>query len=143
MKRRFFAISSSLVFMACGFCINTYAQADNQLRLHVPFDFSIRGEVLPSGNYLIQPVGNSGPAVWRFVGPKQSVMVMRRSVDDREGGGTYVTFNRYGDRYFVTGFQTTNYKVSIRPSRLELAMLKKYNDMYAAGPEKIIVRASL
>jgi hypothetical protein len=81
-------------------------QAQQSLRVKIPFDFVANQTALPAGEYLVQPSGLASPAliVKRTDGGKPAVATMMSQSVDANGGKheSCLVFRVYGDRYFLS-----------------------------------------
>jgi hypothetical protein len=81
-------------------------QAQQPLRVKIPFDFVADKAALPAGEYVIQPSGLGSPAliVKRIDGPNRTVTtMMTHSVEaNDQKPETCLVFRAYGDRYFLS-----------------------------------------
>jgi len=104
MKNRAIAVSILLgLFLLAA---AAPGQAQQPLRVKIPFDFVADKAALPAGEYVIQPSGLGSPAliVKRIDGPNRTVAtMMSHSVEANDGKpGTCLIFRAYGDRYFLS-----------------------------------------
>ena len=97
-----FALAIALVINAG----QTSAQSQ-ALRVDVPFDFSANNKTLPAGTYVVYPATDNR-VMWRVQGADQpyATLVLAKRSQAGEHGNTRISFRRYGDRYFLTGFKT-------------------------------------
>jgi hypothetical protein len=81
----------------------SYAQAQTVVKCNIPFEFSVGGEVYPSGTYVLSndardrsllTLHNSAQNLARFIAVQ--------SEDEAIGLDTLLRFNRYGDHYFLS-----------------------------------------
>jgi hypothetical protein len=81
-------------------------QAQQSLRVKIPFDFVANQTALPAGEYLVQPSGLASPAliVKRTDGGKPAVATMMSQSVDANGGRqeSCLVVRVYGDRYFLS-----------------------------------------
>ena len=95
------------------------------IRASIPFDFKVQGRTLPAGRYEIRRVNDD-----------ESVGLLIRNVDDKHDkamfetetiymgktpGRSILTFNRYGDIYFLSEIETSGEQMAreVYPSRAE------------------------
>lgn len=97
-----FALAIALVINAG----ETSAQSQ-ALRVDVPFDFSANNKTLPAGTYVVYPATDNR-VMWRIQGADQThaTLVLGTRSPAEGQGNTRISFRRYGDRYFLTGFKT-------------------------------------
>lgn len=76
--------------------------AQSQIRLNVPFDFSVGGKSLPAGHYRVARVDDNDQAAWRISNDHGSVIVLTNSVDSpNKSHLPSLVFLNAGDRYFL------------------------------------------
>jgi hypothetical protein len=79
------------------------ASAQSSIDVTVPFDFTVASSTLPAGEYRILQVVPSVLQIQRFDG-KSSIMTGTLPVEsNKRPGDSRLTFNRYGDHYFLAG----------------------------------------
>ena len=106
MRKRVFSAALTCGLLAAVAVATAYAQMPGTtLRTRIPFDFSIRGKILPAGDYEIKRIND-----------EPDVLVIS-SIDDRHEKAIFhtepvearkipskgeVEFHRYGDSYFLS-----------------------------------------
>ena len=106
MRKRVFSAALTCGLLAAVAAATAYAQMPGTtLRTRIPFDFSIRGKILPAGDYEIKRIND-----------EPDVLVIS-SIDDRHEKAIFhtepvearkipskgeVEFHRYGDSYFLS-----------------------------------------
>ena len=127
MKKQLMAIVFAFAIALVINAGKTSAQS-HALRVNVPFDFSANNKKLPAGTYVVYPATDNR-IMWRVQGADQtqSTLVLARRSQAEGHGNTRITFRRYGDRYFLTGFKTP-------VSQIELPMSGSEKDFrHSAG----------
>jgi hypothetical protein len=83
------------------------AQQD-EIKAHVPFDFTVSGVEMPAGDYVIENVNDSPDIVSiRSRDGRRSVYAITIAAVDRgNGGGLAVTFDKIGGRYVLSAFES-------------------------------------
>ena len=85
---------------------SAYAQT-TALKANIPFNFSVAGKSLPTGEYTIQSVGTSNRVLVLRGSDNSSKMVMANYCESaRPSDKTKLIFHRYGDRYFLSQIWT-------------------------------------
>jgi hypothetical protein len=106
MRKKVFSAALTCGLVAVVAAATAYAQLPGTaLRATIPFDFSVRGKVLPAGEYEIRRItddpdgliisslnDNHERAIF------ESIPVKARTI----AGRAEVVFNRYGDSYFLS-----------------------------------------
>jgi hypothetical protein len=108
MKKRAIAVSilSVLFLLAAA----TPGQAQQPLRVKIPFAFVADKVALPAGEYLVQPARDGSPAliVQRIDGRGRSAAIlMTNPVEKRDWKSkSCLVFRSYGERYFLSEMWT-------------------------------------
>ena len=103
-KQVYFYLATMILVGVLG--ISTQGQSRNrqQLRVDIPFAFSVGNKSLPAGEYRIQVVNpSSDKSVLQIASLDGRTTMMVRTVDI-EGSSTSrakLTFRHYGDQYFL------------------------------------------
>ena len=85
---------------------SAYAQT-TALKANIPFNFSVAGKSLPTGEYTIQSVGTGNRVLVLRGSDNSSKMVMANYCESaRPSDKTKLIFHRYGDRYFLSQIWT-------------------------------------
>jgi len=125
MRSRFFAVLAVAVIGA-ALALPLAAQS-LVLTANVPFEFNLAGKVMPAGEYLLQMDAGSAVLRVRNVDTHASAMSLGVPASDswRRTNGAKITFNRYGDTYFlstvVNGYSGAGFEAPISKSERELA----------------------
>ena len=93
-----------MLFFTTAAAVVSSAQTDG-LRVNIPFDFNVSDKVLPAGDYLIQaPMGQT----LKLFGPNgtAALAITNQIHAKRPTGPGEVVFNCYGERCFLSRFQT-------------------------------------
>jgi hypothetical protein len=119
MKKQLIAVMFALVI---SLAINaSQASAQSQaFRVNVPFDFSANNKTLQAGTYMVNPATDNR-IIWRIQNAEQSLraVLLANPSNAGEPENIRITFRRYGERYFLIGFKTTSYEVSLPMSGSE------------------------
>jgi hypothetical protein len=112
------------------------------LKASVPFDFTIGGRTMPAGDYVLSMSGGSGVLQVRNAAMDIAPAFATINAGDgpSDGDGAFLTFNRYGGDYFLTGIwdSSTIGGCSVPMSRTEREKAKSAS---LAGPEVVLVLA--
>jgi hypothetical protein len=92
---------ASLFFaLLVAVCLTGVAQS--QIRLNVPFEFSVGGKSMPAGHYRVARVDDNDQAVWRVSNEHGAVIVLTNSVESpNKAHPPSLVFLWAGDRYFL------------------------------------------
>ena len=103
MKKQLFTLLGLGLLFATA---SAYAQT-TALKANIPFNFSVAGKSLPTGEYTIQSVGTGSRVLVLRGSDKSSKMVMANSCESaKPSDKTKLVFHRYGDRYFLSQIWT-------------------------------------
>ena len=94
-----------LATLALALAISAPAAAETPLlTADIPFSFTAGGKVLPAGEYTVQYAASGAAVIIRAVEHRASLVLMTyRSTDGAaERNDARLTFNRYGDSYFLS-----------------------------------------
>jgi hypothetical protein len=121
MKKNLVLLSlvAALSLMA-GFA---YAGAGIVMRIDVPFDFYLEGQLLPAGQYQFEmDSGNFATAshvtLWS-IGGRESRMLVTRPGTNATPGMDILRFNKYDDNYFLSSISIRGYKATLKMLKLE------------------------
>jgi hypothetical protein len=125
MRKKVFSAVLICGLLAVVTAATAYAQMPGTaLRATIPFDFIVRGRILPAGKYEIRRIGDQpgGLIISSVNHLHEWAMFETESVEARKTARTgELVFHRYGDSYFLSevfagGEQTGR---ELRPSRQE------------------------
>ncbi len=133
MKSRVFAVLAVAV-VGVALALPLAAQT-LVLTANVPFEFNLAGKAMPAGAYVFQM--DAGSPVLRVRNFDAHASVMSLGIQPpnawRPTGDARITFNRYGDTYFlstvVNGYTGVGFEAPISKSERELtrtAAVQKY-----------------
>ena len=95
------------VLIACavlGMVAGALAQQTSSYTLSakIPFDFVVRGDTLPAGEYTVQiPSATAGPMMVRQNAGKKAEFIVQVPVAEKWTGHAQLTFHHVGDNYFL------------------------------------------
>lgn len=131
MKRKVFSVVASCCFLALFAAATVQAQMPGTaLRAKIPFDFIVRGKILPAGTYEIKRINGSAECFEiSNVEQKKELSVFNTDPVDvaREPKRDEIVFHRYGELYFLsevlTGGEQSGREAT--PSRQERAVKRE------------------
>jgi hypothetical protein len=89
---------SLLLALLVAACVPGVAQTP-QLRLNIPFDFMVKGKILPAGHYIVRR-GNIDEGVWTIQSGHGSAIFLTNPVDSRKvAHSPSLVFLKAGDQY--------------------------------------------
>jgi hypothetical protein len=112
------------------------AQSD-QIKVTIPFNFTVGEKTLPAGEYLLQRNRKDSNTVWLITNKEQGagIVVLTRSVQaNATQQRTKLVFRRYDDLYFLAEFWTAGnqngrgLQVSNRERALDKALAAKQQE---------------
>lgn len=100
------------------------------VRATIPFDFIVRGKVLPAGNYEIERVNDepSGLLVRNVNNKHEHIVFETEPMEARRiSSHNVLVFNRYGDEYFLSEVVTAGEQTGreLAPSRTERTLRRE------------------
>ena len=99
MKNPVVLICIVLLLAACALGQQTSSYT---LSVKVPFDFVVRGDTLPAGNYTVEiPSMTPGPMMVRQKKGNKLEFIIQLPVTEKWNGEPQVKFQRLGDTYFL------------------------------------------
>jgi len=102
------------------------AFAQNQMiAVNIPFDFSVRNQVLPAGEYTISEVTATGGWIVRSVENNKAAVFVVLPHDYTRAAQPKLVFHRYGRDNFLTQIWTSNRAVALPQSKREMIVLAK------------------
>src|SRR6266851_4688796 len=150
MRRKIFSAALTCSLLTVVAAATAYAQMPGTaLRATIPFDFSVRGKILPAGDYQIRRITDQpdGLLISNINDKHEHAIFVTEAVESpRITRKAEIIFHRYGDSYFLSevfdgGMQTGREAI---PSRQE-RMLRRESASTAAGnktePETVAVAA--
>jgi hypothetical protein len=98
----------------------TGLHAQDIVRAHVPFDFSVAGQSLPTSNYEISRIEDQTEetlAIRNLNDRSECKLVLARTSAD--AGQPKLVFDRYGGKYFLVGIVTQDGSYDLPQSKVE------------------------
>ena len=106
MRKKVFSAVLACGLLAVVTAISASAQMPGTtLHATIPFDFIVRGRVLPAGNYVIRRLNDEpeGLVIFSVNDKRERAIFETESVDARQIPRTgELVFHRYGDSYFLS-----------------------------------------
>jgi hypothetical protein len=136
VKTSMFRTLATLSLSAALGSISLLAQAGGPIPVTVPFDFTIGSKSLAAGEYRVREQPQHVLAIHSVKG-NAAMMVMTHAADPNAGPGqVQLTFNQYGDRYFLSQVSYSGRGWQLPQSRLEKELIAK-----RVSPKPVIVDA--
>jgi hypothetical protein len=146
MKKKVFNVMATCCFLAVVAATAHAQVSGTEIRATIPFDFSLRGRILPAGDYAIRRITDSpydGLIISGVNDKHERAMFETEPVEARTiSSRGQIIFHRYGDNYFLSevfagGEQTGS---ELFPSRQE-RILKRELASNKTEPETVAVAA--
>lgn len=118
MKNQILAIVALMVLILAA---PVWAQTGG-IKAEVPFDFGVRGKTLPAGEYSVKKAldDNGQGMVWMLTSEEDSIVILAKARRDPEADDQIsLSFNRYGDSYFLSGFIVPGTRIELPSSNEE------------------------
>jgi hypothetical protein len=102
MKSSILGIAVSLGLCAALGPLSLKAQTSGTIHAHIPFGFTVGSQSFAAGEYEVRQV-TTGVLAIQGADRRSSIMTMTTHADpNATPGHTRLTFNQYGDRYFLS-----------------------------------------
>ncbi|MBN1566834.1 MAG: hypothetical protein JXA73_03240 [Acidobacteria bacterium] len=129
MKKNLVVLSMmAALAMMTGFA---FAGAGIEMRINVPFDFYLDNQLLPNGEYIFQmDSGNYATGSHVVVvsnDGKENRMLFASPGTDRSTDFNQLSFNKYGDKYFLSSILIGGHKASLKVYGLEQELRSQMN----------------
>src|SRR4051812_600236 len=107
------------------------------LAAKVPFDFIVRGDTLPAGDYTLKvPSLTVGPMMIRQTSGTKAEFVVQVPTSEKWAGKAQLTFHRVGDSYFLMEISDPRFGVQ------RVQQGKNYNEaLKMASAQTVVVAA--
>lgn len=134
MKKQIYTFIGLIIVLTITSVTAIHAQSSTTSKSHIPFEFSVKNRTIAAGDYVISGQDNSSE-MWtlRSRDSKQQVNLIAMNVESKSNSGNgKLTFRRYGNKYFLAGMETSDYKIGLPKSRAERTLeksLKQNNNL--------------
>jgi hypothetical protein len=83
--------------------VSAYAQADQRIKVHIPFDFVVSGKQLPAGDYRVRRISKDSQSALFIQSEdgRRAAMVFTQA-GSREPLRAELRFRQYGESYFLS-----------------------------------------
>jgi len=106
MKRQSFAILMTLTLLFVLTAASAFAQSSTVLKVTVPFQFSVRGKLLPAGKYTINRESQGFLIIQSADRHLSCVVATIHAQSSRMRDESSLVFNHYGEFYFLSAIRT-------------------------------------
>ena len=111
--------------------------AQGPIQFTAPFDFTVGNKNFASGEYRVAAVAPQVLAIRSLDGRSTQVVIAQASQAKGKQSNAVLTFNRYGDRYFLSRLSDPNHQWELPKSRVEKELIAK-----RASPAPVAVASS-
>jgi hypothetical protein len=107
-------IKAIALFAIANFAMagSSFAQ-DRMVQVNIPFDFTVSGKLLPSGEYTIKKNAENVIVIRSHDRAISTLSLVTPDGQSAPGGGI-VTFHRYGNQYFLSQILCDSANLSLR-----------------------------
>jgi hypothetical protein len=112
--------------------------AQSEIRITIPFDFTIGAKSLAAGEYSVQAVRNNLFLIRNLHDRTGSLTLTMPGDEPKRGGFPVLTFNRYGDSYFLNKVSDGSRSWDLPRSSGEKVQIAK-----KASPKPVAVASAL
>lgn len=94
-----------IIALAFASALAASAQNSRSLVVNIPFDFNIRGKMLPAGEYNVTnaSIADSMILTIKRSDGRGNAVVLTKTIESRDAQSeSRLVFNRYGERYFLS-----------------------------------------
>jgi hypothetical protein len=150
LMKKIFNILAVTTLVLTGLIATASAQEASTKKVQIDFDFYAGKKRMPAGEYIVKLKQNTGThkliVVQQVKGGSQAVVASVPSQIKHKLDPGSITFNRYGDQYFLSGVQLGSDRIIHKaiPSRAEREVLKKiagYDN--GSKPEKVTTQTNV
>ncbi|CAN5571126.1 hypothetical protein BH10ACI2_BH10ACI2_11310 [soil metagenome] len=128
MKKTIFNLTAIAIFTLSLAAISANAQSGTKYTVNVPFDFSVGEKWFERGDYLVQtaiPASDSTAfIIAQKDGPKSRIAMGTRLSSNSMQTMARLSFNRYGDQYFLSRIETPVMSSALMKSKDERRLVK-------------------
>jgi len=112
--------------------------AQDRINATIPFDFTVGAKSFAAGEYSVRRLNESVLLIQSVKRGTGVLTMVMPSEPSKKPGISVITFNRYGDRYFLAEVSGDTQGWRLRPSAVEKELISK-----AASPRPVVVAAAL
>jgi hypothetical protein len=127
MKKQYLTVLFTLISVL-GLGLGARAQEQDTVLGKVPYDFVVRGQVLPAGTYRISRIDPSSRTLEiSSYETGASALLVPTFFDDTQTGHAQFIFEHVGNTYFLSAIGTPigTYSITVPHSAIELALMEQ------------------
>jgi hypothetical protein len=134
MKKSYLTIALTLTTLF-GAGLSAHAQYLDRVVVKVPFEFVAGARTLPAGTYTIGRFSDEVRSALLITDYDKGEFVLPVDAADVSGGPSKLTFERVGDKYFLSAVETPEhaYKIGASPEKIKLGQVKDNGNMSSEG----------
>jgi hypothetical protein len=95
------------------------------VRVNIPFAFHAGDAVLPAGVYVVEYLYSTNLTVRSMEGNDSVFVPIMRAANLKDVPEYSISFNRYGDNYFLAGLDNGDFKATVLKTRAEKKLAGK------------------
>jgi hypothetical protein len=112
--------------------------AQDQINAKIPFDFTVGAKSFAAGDYSVRRLNEHILLIQNFKHGTGVMTMVLPGEQSKKAGIPVITFNRYGDRYFLSEVSGDSQGWRLFPSAVEKELIGK-----VASPRPVVVAAAL
>jgi hypothetical protein len=129
MKKKYLTVLFTLIIVL-GLGLGARAQEQDTALGKVPYDFVVRGQVLPAGTYRISRIRTAGASRTLEITSYETgatVLLVPTFFDGTQTGQAQFSFEHAGDKYFLSAIETPigTYSITVPQSAIEVARMEQ------------------
>jgi hypothetical protein len=147
VRRRGIRVFAALGLLSALMAASIPAGAqESRIKADIPFDFIVRGETLPAGEYTVRRTSTPGLLIIQELSGRHNLSVLAQHAQRSSGWQKPgLVFNRYGDSYFLSQVLSEGYSShTLSRSRRERALAAAdHLARNAVRPETVLVTTAM
>lgn len=99
-----------IIVLAFASALAASAQNSRSIVVNIPFDFNVKGKMLPAGDYVVTSASmadNTGLIMKRRDGQGNAIALTKSIESGKAQSESRLVFKRYGERYFLSQVWTS------------------------------------
>ena len=128
MKKQYLTVLFTLIsVLGLGLCARAQEREDTVIA-KVPYDFVVRGQVLPAGTYRVSRIDTSSRELEiSSYETGASAFLIPTFFEDTQTGQVQFSFEHVGNTYFLSAIGTPigTYSITVPQSAVELALMEQ------------------
>lgn len=120
-----------------GVAAKAKAQTHREVIANIPYEFVAAGRTLPAGAYTVTRLSDNGLAGLSIANyeARSGVLVLVNQFENRPAGDTKISFERVGDKYYLSSIETSDglYTLPLPRSAVLMAQSAHTDGVAASG----------